>query len=475
MASYQESRNAHPPFPNSATPVKRENKFNIVTAVQPKESNSLPIYQDGTDFSYFSPIPFGTSKKVMYMLIDTGAASTWVMGSDCLSTPCASHNLFGQPDSTTLRKTNLSFQLTYGTGIVSGIIVNDTLSIGKSDIQLSFGLVSNASNEFSAYPMDGILGLARQAESNAKFPTVLELLQATKTLQANLIGINLQRNSDGSTDGELNLGSSDTTKYEGNLSYTTTTSDYTWWEIPVDDAVIAGNPCNLKGRTAIIDTGTSFVVLPPADAQQIHNQIPRSEQNGELFSLPCSSSTTVQLVFSGVKYDISPKDYVGNRLDGGNMCASNIIGKTTFGADKWLIGDVFMKNVYTVLDFSQNRIGELYRFSLAVIMLMRADLGFGIKDKGSSSPQLTSSNHSSSSTSATRITSTSAPSSSPSILLPESQASATSTNVVQSTTSSMNQQPSSSNSIMSKSTGVRCRLRSLTHLICYTFLLYTLQ
>ena len=113
----------------SGTPVKRDNEYDIVTAAQPAQTNSMAVDEDGTDFSYFTALHFGSSEKLMYMLIDTGAANTWIMGASCTSETCEKHNTFGEKDSDTLRATGDAFNLTYGTGSVSGMIVSDTAEI----------------------------------------------------------------------------------------------------------------------------------------------------------------------------------------------------------------------------------------------------------------------------------------------------------------------------------------------------------
>ena len=101
-------------------------------------------------------------------------------------------------------------------------------------------------------------------------PTIIEALSNAKFLTANLFRVNLQRNSDGSTDGEVNFGAPNTSKYTGGLSYTNTVPDGLMWEIPVDDASVNSLGCNFTGKTAIFDTGTSFVLMRPGDAQLLH-------------------------------------------------------------------------------------------------------------------------------------------------------------------------------------------------------------
>ncbi|KAL8720354.1 MAG: hypothetical protein Q9225_002782 [Loekoesia sp. 1 TL-2023] len=330
------------------SPVKRDNHHDYVTASPPTQTNSESIHNDGTDFSYFAGIDFGSSRKTMYMLVDTGAANTWVMGSDCKTQVCAEHNTLGPSDSTSLKVSSDPFDLTYGTGSVSGFTGNDNVQIAGISVRLPFGLASKVSDDFLTYPMDGILGLGPPASKSMDFPTAMETVQKAKALSSNLFGVNLQRSSDGSTDGELSFGAPDITKFQGDLSYTEIVAGASMWEIPIDDAKVNGHPCTFTGKSAIIDT----------DATKLHGQIPGSQEDGETFNIPCASKTPIQILFSGVSYNISPVDYVGSPIqDGSSTCASNIIGRRAFGEDQWLIGDLFLKNVYSVFDYDKERIG----------------------------------------------------------------------------------------------------------------------
>ncbi|KAL8930263.1 MAG: hypothetical protein Q9208_000880 [Pyrenodesmia sp. 3 TL-2023] len=340
------------------SPIKRDNDYDFLTASPPTQTNSEAIHEDGTDFSYFASIDFGSSGKPMYMLIDTGAANTWVMGSDCKSQVCGQHRTLGPSDSTSLEVSSDDFDLLYGTGSVSGLTASDNVKIAGMSISLPFGLASEVSEDFSAYPMDGILGLGPPSSRSMDFPTAMETIQKAKALSSNLFGVNLQRASDGSIDGEISFGAPNQAKYKGAISHTSLVAGASMWEIPIDGAKVSGKPCLMTGKSAIIDTGTSFILLPPSDAKELHSQIPGSQQDGEIFNVPCTSQTPVQLIFSGVAYSISPADYVGDPIsNGSSTCTTNFIGRRPFGPDQWLVGDVFLKNVYSVFDYDKKRIG----------------------------------------------------------------------------------------------------------------------
>lgn len=291
--------------------------------------------------------------------MDTGSTSSWVMGADCTTTACSTHTTFGDKDSDTLKITQEPFTIEYGTGAVEGVVISDTMDLAGMSLQLSFGSAIKVSDHFINNPMDGIIGLGRVKSNTMGVPIFMEAVGGVRLLPASLFGFSLQRASDGTNDGEVNFGSPDTTKYTGGLSFTDTISDQFQWEIPVDDAIVNGVPCKLTGNTAIIDTGTSYMLLPPDDAKVLHAQIPDSQLAGAIYHIPCSTTVSIEVVFSKVPYSISPKDYIGAPIQGGNLCHSQIISYLTGGPDQWLLGDTFMKNVYTVFDMDNARIGKL--------------------------------------------------------------------------------------------------------------------
>lgn len=294
------------------------------------------------------------------MMVDTGSSDTWVMGSDCKTIACNTHSAFGSSNSDTLQITKTPFHIEYGTGNATGVIVRDTVKLAGLEVSLSFGSASTTSDQFNNYPVDGILGLGRPKGKVMDVQTFLEAVAEKKLLSANLFGVNLDRQVDGNPSGELNFGAPDPTKYAGDLSYTKLVADETNWEIPMDDVIVNGSPCKLTGISAVIDTGTTYMLIPPNDAKILHDKIPGSAvKDPETFMVPCDSKTPLQLVFSKIDYTISPEDYVGKPVAGnGSLCSSNIIGFQAYGEKQWLLGDVFLKNVYSVFDSDDGRIGK---------------------------------------------------------------------------------------------------------------------
>lgn len=356
----------------------RGNQYKILNSADPKQKNSVAVDQDGSDISYMAAVTIGDSKEEYHLLLDSAATNTWVMGQDCTSEACGKHNTFGKGDSSTLKvcrtfatlafrtykatsntlqTSSTPFSITYGTGSVSGTSATDTLHISSLSLPLTFGLATNVSQEFSAYPMDGILGLGKASSASAlSAPQLISALADAKLISSKLYGIHLPRAADGAADGELNLGEVNTALFDGDLTWTKTIDNADgFWEIPIADAGAADSTLGLKGKSAILDTGTSYLFMPPSDAASLHALVDGASQDGETFIVPCDTQHDVQIAFGTRTFAVSHKDWIGGTVDGG--CRSNIFGRQTFGEGQWLVGDVFLKNVYAVFDFDKARVG----------------------------------------------------------------------------------------------------------------------
>lgn len=82
---------------------RQQNTYKIVNSKEPAQANSVAIDQDGNDLSYMVAVSIGDSKEEYHLLLDSAASNTWVMGADCKTDACATHETFGKGDSSSLK------------------------------------------------------------------------------------------------------------------------------------------------------------------------------------------------------------------------------------------------------------------------------------------------------------------------------------------------------------------------------------
>jgi hypothetical protein len=336
--------------------LKRTNTHSVMTAANPAQTNSAGVDQDGTDFSYFAEVQFGSANTPLYMLLDTGASTTWVMGPSCMTDACQTHDSFGASDSKTFQATTEAFFVAYGQGNVSGILASDSVSIAGMKFQMTFGIANNTSTDFENFPIDGILGLSLAKSST---PSFIDTLVSSKTLKSNIFGVSLNRASDGPNTGEINFGAPDTSRFSGNLNYIPVSSNNEGdWAIPLGNVGFGTTQSGITGKLAYIDTGTSFIFCPADQAATFYGTVPGAKilSNGATvtYSVPCDTTTAMTFTFGTTTYSVSAKDWIGPEVNG--VCTGNIFGHAVV-PDAWLLGDTFLKNVYAVFDIDQNRVG----------------------------------------------------------------------------------------------------------------------
>ncbi|OAA78346.1 Peptidase A1 [Akanthomyces lecanii RCEF 1005] len=331
---------------------RRKNAYAVTTATTPTTSDAAGINQDGTDYSYFIQVGLGSKGAKVYMLVDTGAGSSWVMGSDCTSDACAKHDTFGSSQSDSLTISDKDFSVAYGSGKVKGKLATDTISVAGMSMKYQFGLASTTSDDFKDFAFDGILGLSMGSGASANF---LSTLGSSGAVKSTVFGVALSRAADGGTSGEIKFGGTNSAKYTGDITYTSVASKSGDWAINLDDMSFNGKKAGVGGKLAYIDTGTTYIFGPSSITDKLHAVIDGASKQGSYYSVPCDSTTPITITFSGVDYHIPAKDWIAPKDSSGN-CFSNIYGQEVV-KDSWLMGATFLKNVYAVFDKDGSRIG----------------------------------------------------------------------------------------------------------------------
>ncbi|PAV16553.1 acid protease [Pyrrhoderma noxium] len=340
----------------------------LTEADDPTASDSLGLDIEANDVGYIATVQIGTPGQDFKLLMDSGSADLWVGSENCVAETgggdCGNHTFLGTQSSSSFVDTGKQFEVTYGSGHVSGDIVTDDLSFAGLSLNThTFGVANTESVDFSSdsTTFDGLMGLAQSTLSNQGVLTPVESLAKAGSISAAITSFKLGRISDGNNDGEVTFGGLDTSKFDtSTLTELDNVSQVGFWEASMDAVTVDGQDTGLQGRTAILDTGTTLIIAPDADAQAVHAAIPGAKSAGQgSFTIPCTTTASVALTFGGRSFAINPTDLLFLPVDQNDLtgdCVSGISSGQIGGATEWLVGDVFLKNAYFSTDVDKNTI-----------------------------------------------------------------------------------------------------------------------
>jgi len=310
------------------------------------------------DVGYVVTVQIGTPPRDFNVLADSGSADLWIGSEQCLSedgSDCGNHRFLGPVSSSSIVPTGQTFNVTYGTGAVSGDIIKDNLVVaGLQLLGHTFGVATVESQDFSSSntSFDGILGLGQSTLSQQQTLTPVESLAQAGLIKEAIVSYKLSRLADQKNDGEVTLGGLDTSKFDQNTLVTINNINKEgFWEAGIDAVSINGTDLGLANRTAILDTGTTLLVVPQADADAIHQAIPGARQSHKVqgsYTIPCTTQASLALTFGGRSFAIDPRDIAFTPIDLTNLtgdCVSGITAGQIGSGNEWLVGDVFLKNV----------------------------------------------------------------------------------------------------------------------------------
>mmetsp|Transcript_13902 Transcript_13902/g.17488 ORF Transcript_13902/g.17488 Transcript_13902/m.17488 type:complete len:411 (+) Transcript_13902:93-1325(+) len=320
-------------------------------------NGTIPI-NDFQNAQYYGNVEIGTPPVSFRVIFDTGSSNLWVPKVGCTHCggPINKKNKYDKGESSTYEEDGKDFNITYGSGSVTGKFAKDTVTLADDIVvtEQRFGLIQDAGGLGMGYRMgkfDGILGLAFQSISIDNVPPVLvnaiDQGQMDEPLFAFYLG--------DEEVGELTIGGYDESKFDGELHAVDLVAA-TYWEINVD-GIKAGETHFARGTTAIVDSGTSLLVGPPLLVLQLALNIGAKMNIAGEYTIPCDKVDSIpDLIFTidGKDYTLTGKDIV---LQSGNSCLVAIMGMRIPGGDpKWILGDVFMRKYYTVFNYGTKQV-----------------------------------------------------------------------------------------------------------------------
>ncbi|XP_016078809.1 PREDICTED: chymosin-like [Miniopterus natalensis] len=306
------------------------------------------------DCQYFGKISIGTPPQEFTVVFDTGSSDLWVPSVYCKSDACKNHHLFDPAKSSTFQDLGEPLSIQYGTGSMEGVLGYDTVIVSNIvDRHQTVGLSTKEPGDVFTYSQfDGILGLAYPSLASEYSVPVFDNMMNRHLVAQDLFSVYMSRNGPGSM---LTLGAIDPSYYTGSLHWVPITVQE-YWQFTVDSVTVDGVVVACEGGCqAILDTGTSMLVGPSSDIFSIQKAIGATKDQFGMFDINCqslSSMPTVVFHINGKMYPLPPSAYTSQ--DSG-FCTSGFQGDDS--SEQWILGDVFIREYYSVFDRANNRVG----------------------------------------------------------------------------------------------------------------------
>uniref|UniRef100_A0A803V916 cathepsin E n=1 Tax=Ficedula albicollis TaxID=59894 RepID=A0A803V916_FICAL len=311
-----------------------------------------PLWQ----MEYFGQISIGTPPQNFTVVFDTGSSNLWVPSVYCVSKACAAHTRFQPTQSSTYQVIGTPFSIQYGTGSLTGIIGSDQgLTVSNQQFAES---VSEPGKAFLDAEFDGILGLAYPSLAVDGVTPFFDNLMAQDLVELPIFSVYMSSNPEAPQGGELLFGGFDSSRFTGTLNWVPVTQQGQGGQGWLGGTVTfcAG------GCQAIVDTGTSLIAGPTKEVKELQNLIGAVSVDGE-YAVECSSlSVMPDLTFTinGLPYTLSAQAYILVEYgDGTAFCTSGFQGNDIPPptGPLWILGDVFIRQFYSVFDRGNNRVG----------------------------------------------------------------------------------------------------------------------
>ncbi|CAG9840532.1 unnamed protein product [Diabrotica balteata] len=316
------------------------------------------------DLDYYGEIGVGTPAQKFNVIFDTGSTDLWVPSSKCQATSaqngCKNHKQYDASKSSTYQKDGRSFHIEYGSGALSGFLSKDSVEVAGlaiTDQTFAEATVETAP-AFVSSTFDGILGLAYPDLSAQNIPPVFQNMIKQGVLDAPVFSFYLSQTANGDK-GELLLGGSDSKYYKGDFTYTKVSTKL-YWQTNLQGVSVGSRSVCQSGCEAVIDTGTSLIYGPTDDVDVVNSAIgAKYDYSVGLYTVNCNTDLNklpnVSFAFGGKKFDVPASAYI---IKDSGYCISSFVAQEFFlSGFEWLVGDSFLKTVYSEFDFGNNRIG----------------------------------------------------------------------------------------------------------------------
>lgn len=334
------------------------------------------------DLRYSTNVTLGG--KSFVVALDTGSTDLWVHPATLDS-------------GWTINDTNIPLQLRYGDGSygVNGSIAVASFAMGSFNIaeQAFLRVESTTVLGLREMGIDGVLGLsfdfntaspinqaarARDGPDASWGSSVLKNIFDQDPDTPNFIALDLARTDDleDVAGGSFSIGTYPTEEWATGIAQAPRLAQFprggSRWTTLLDGVLVDGTPLQGLGSSirgapngslvVLLDSGDPTASVPVRLQREIYSRVPGAvsfERRGEVvWVLPCDAKTVVEFVFGGKSFPLHPLDLsvLSTVTVSGTQytaCVKSIFGVDDLGGIEFdaSLGDIFLRNVYTVFDF----------------------------------------------------------------------------------------------------------------------------
>ncbi|PVG04924.1 acid protease [Serendipita vermifera] len=368
------------------------------------------------DVFYYISVEMGNPPQRLDISVDTGSSDLWVQSSTCRSCNLSivqpyldgSEASFDASRSSSFVGTNEQVHLRYVDGSeLLGTVASDTVTIGQFSVpNQTFVLATAQSGQFSSA---GLLGLAWQPLARTgENPWWLNALDQFDQPEMSFYFAQWtdQRGVVVQEGGQFTLGGRNATLYDGDINFIPIL-DNIWWTVPFQSIVVSSNTTlNLSGDygAAVVDTGTTLILGPDEVVNAFYQAIPGTLPAGRIdpeldgfWAIPCDTTVNPDFRFSdNASFPLLATNLVWQGIEAfrPGYCLGSVYGYSGLATSRapeptitipgappttlsepqlptptspqptpvtdpqWLLGDVFLKSVYTVFRHGDASRGE---------------------------------------------------------------------------------------------------------------------
>ena len=328
-------------------------------------SKSTILLEDYSNQQYVGEVGIGSPPQYLKVIFDTGSGNFFVNSNLCTAESCQSRDSYDHEKSDTYSSMGLPLQVSFGSGVMEGILCNDTLTMGGIEIpgQNFAEVVYEVGSVFYNSEFSGIMGLGFNTLAHDSTVPVFDNIVKSGKLDWNVFGFYYSLNEEKNS--ELMIGDIDNRKYTGKIHWVPVTPDPYYWTIVVQDVRFGHKSTGLckGGCLAAVDTGTTLMLAPSKDLDTLY----------KFLSDGCDLKNMPDLVFviDGKNYNIPATSYMISVVDGleedPGIHSEKVSDECLFAfvaldidppyGPVWVLGNIFMNSYYVAFDRDSMSVG----------------------------------------------------------------------------------------------------------------------